>query len=117
LIQELPCCGVTPKLIELENATRDCISRNAEHRPGHTRMKTCHYGPLACSDEFSTYSLLDTERVHIETITSHRPEANDDLDRRTRDSYARQVAVVLVYEKRRDSGAGRNAGGDAIEVH
>jgi hypothetical protein len=54
--------------------------------------------------------------VHVETATSHRPEANDYLHCRTRNGYAREVAVVLVYKERRDSGAGRSPGGDAIEV-
>jgi hypothetical protein len=80
-------------------------------------MKTCHDGPLTGADEFSTHSVLNTERMYIETATSRWPEANDNLYCRMRDGYARQVAVVLVYEERRDSRTGQNAGCDAIEVH
>jgi len=99
--------GAPPKVIQLNDLARNCIRRNAEDCLGSTRVKTCHDSALARMDEFSTYPPLHTERMRIQTITSRRPEANDNLDGRPRHGYTRQVSVVLVYKKRGDSATWR----------
>jgi hypothetical protein len=103
LFQESLRRGAAPEVMEPNNLARDCASRNAQDRLRRAWVQTCHHRPLACPDEFSTCPVLNAERIHIETITSRRPEANDNLDGRTRYGYARQVAVVFTYEKGRNS--------------
>jgi hypothetical protein len=116
LIQESLRRGAAPELIELNDLTCDCIRGNAKDCLGSTRVKSCHDSPLARTDEFSTYPALRAEGMHIQTITSRRPETDDNLDCWSGNGYTRQVAIVVIHKKRGDSASGRCLRRDAIQM-
>ena len=106
-IAEPPRRRVAPQILERDDAPGDGGGGHAEHRLGRAQAKARRHRSLAAADELSMHPPSHAERVHVETALRRRPEANDELDLRARNRYARRVAVALVDEERRHGRGGR----------
>jgi len=116
-IEEPPGRGVAPKILERDDAPSDYGGRHAEHRLVRAQVKTRRHGPLSAANELSMHPLPYAQHVYVETTSRRRPEANDEMDLRTRNRDARGVAFTLVHEQRRYCARSRRARRHATVVN
>lgn len=97
-IEESPGRAVTPQILERDDAPGERRGRHAEHGLVRAQLKTRRHRPLPTANELSMNRLPYTQRVYVDTTSRRRPEANDEMDLRTRDQDAWRVAIALVHE-------------------
>jgi len=96
--------GVTPQLIEGNDACGERGGGHAEHRLRCAQLEARRHDPLPAADLLAMHSLSSAERVHVETTPRRRPEADDEVNLGTRDRHAGSVSVAVVREQGRYGG-------------